>query len=100
MLAAFAAGVLVMGYARGRNRLVLYDGRSKGKPLVCPACGREAWTGTEICPRCGSRIEPDYAQGPTPGGFEVVVSARPEKEIPVAAVYRPLGASENDQKIH
>lgn len=30
--------------------------------MVCPACGRAVWPGTEKCPHCGDWIRPTYAR--------------------------------------
>lgn len=30
--------------------------------MVCPACGRAVWPGSEKCPHCGDWIKPTYAR--------------------------------------
>lgn len=40
----------------------LCDSEDDEADMICPACGRAVWPGTEKCPHCGDWIRPTYAR--------------------------------------
>jgi hypothetical protein len=69
------------------------------KPLVCGSCGREAWGGTKVCPRCGAGMPLEYFGGNVAGGFEVLSVGEIAQEPPLAKVVLPPDQStKRDEK--
>jgi hypothetical protein len=81
-LALFVTRALVRDAAARR--------RFQTKPLVCGSCGREAWGGTKLCPRCGAGMPLEYVEGNVAGGFEVLSAGELSQEPPLAKVVLPV----------
>jgi hypothetical protein len=60
--------------------------RNRSKSFACTNCGREAWTGTLNCPRCGALMPIEYVGGNLPGGFEVIQTHGSDRDLPLATL--------------